>query len=138
MLAAAGLARLGRLAYLRGDSWQARSHLTQSLEAVRASRLKAQYLAEGVEWLAAVEGADGRATRAARLFGAADTWWLACGAVRYGPDQEAYERDVADVRAQLSDAAFAIAWADGRAITFDEIVDYALEGASLDEVHRPV
>ena len=68
--------------------------------------------------------------RAARLFGAAEAWWLACGAVRNAPEQQAYEHDVAGVRAQLEGSAFSAAWAEGRAMTLDQILAYALEGVA--------
>jgi len=95
------------------------------------------YLAEALEWLAAVESAEGQVIRAARLFGAADAWWRACGAVRYAPDQLAYERDVADLRARFKEGAFAAAWAEGRAMTLDEVLGYALDDVPGLEVRCP-
>jgi len=61
------------------------------------------------------------------LFGAAEASWLACGAVRNAPDQQAYDHDVAGVRAQLEGSVFSAAWAEGRAMTLDQILAYALE-----------
>jgi tetratricopeptide (TPR) repeat protein len=132
LLVAAGLALLGRTAYLTGESVQARRCLVEGLEAVRASRLKGLPLAHCLESLAAVEGSDGQPIRAAHLFGAAQTWWLACGAVRHWPEREAYERDMSSVRAQLDESAFAAAWDEGRAMTLDQILDYALEDAPVE------
>jgi predicted ATPase/DNA-binding SARP family transcriptional activator len=60
--------------------------------------------------------------RAARLWGAAeDTMPL------HPAHQAAYERDVAAVRAALGEEAFATAWAEGRAMTFEQVAAYALE-----------
>jgi ATP/maltotriose-dependent transcriptional regulator MalT len=137
LLVGAGLARLGRSAYLNGDSRLARTSLACAFGALRASQQKGFHLAEGLESLAALEGDDGQPIRAARLFGAAETRWLACGAVRHWPAQPAYERDVARVRAQLEETQFESAWAEGRAMRVDQILDYALEDAPAEEVYRP-
>jgi hypothetical protein len=40
-----------------------------------------------------------------------------------------YDRDVAVARAQLGETAFAAAWAEGRAMTLEQAVAYALEEA---------
>jgi tetratricopeptide (TPR) repeat protein len=129
------LALLGRSAYLAGASQRARTHLYQALEAIRESRLTGRRLAESLEWLAALEGAEGQLIRAARLFGAAEAWWLACGSVRNAPEQQAYEHDVAGVRAELERTALAKAAAEGRAMTLDQILGYALEGVAV--AHTP-
>jgi non-specific serine/threonine protein kinase len=135
LLVASALARLGRSAYLEGQSPAAASYLHQAIGAMRESRLIGRYLAESLEWLAGIEGAEGQPGRAARLFGAAEAWRLASGAVRHAPEQTAFERDVADVRAQLTEAELTAARAEGRAMTYDEILDYALEGVPHQEVH---
>ena len=48
------------------------------------------------------------------------------------PDRQDYDRHVADARALLGDAAHMAAWEDGRAMTLDNAVAYALaaDGAS--------
>ena len=38
----------------------------------------------------------------------------------------AYERTVAEGRAALGEAAFAMAWAEGRAMSLDQAIEYAL------------
>ena len=42
-------------------------------------------------------------------------------------DQDAYARDVDAVRAILGEAAFAVAWAEGQALTLEEAIALALE-----------
>jgi hypothetical protein len=84
-------------------------------------------VADALEWLAAAVAAAGRAARAARLYGAAARLRRDAGGARYAPDRPAYERDVAETRAQLSRPAFAAAWAAGDAMTLEETVAYALE-----------
>ena len=90
-------------------------------------RLGGHSLAECLDWLAAVESAAGSSVRAARLFGAAEAQWLGCGALRYAPERQAYEDDVATVRAQLDADTFAAAWAEGHALRADEAIAFALD-----------
>jgi hypothetical protein len=134
LLVTMGVALLGRSAFLEGNAHTARSHLSEAFESLRASRITGPYLAEPLEWLAAVEAAEGQLTRAARLFGGAEAWWLACGVMRYAPEQPAYERDIANLRAQLEEAALTAAWAEGRAMTLDQVLAYALDDAEDSDV----
>jgi tetratricopeptide (TPR) repeat protein len=127
LLAAMGIALLGRAAFLKGNVHPARLYLHQALEGIRISRMAGPYLAEALEWLAAVEGAEGRLIRAARLFGAGEAWWHACGAIRYPPDQPSYERDIANLRAQFDEPALTTAWAEGHAMTLDQVLAYVLD-----------
>ena len=52
--------------------------------------------------------------------------WL----VRNAPEQQAYEHDVAGVRAQLEGSAFSAAWAEGHAMPLGQILAYALDGVA--------
>jgi tetratricopeptide (TPR) repeat protein len=83
--------------------------------------------------LAAMAGvwvARGQPVRAARLFGASQalrgTSAAPIGAVAY------YTSDVANVRAQLDEATFAAAWAEGEVLTLEQAIAYALEGSVVD------
>ena len=118
---------LGRIAFERGQYREATAQLGAGIALIRAQG-SPRYLADGLEWLAAVNGATGGAARAARLFGAAATFRHETGEVRYPPDRAAFERDLSRVRAQLADAAFATAFAEGQAMPLNEAVAYALEG----------
>ena len=63
--------------------------------------------------------------RAARLFGAAEALRQIMGAPLPPSDRAEYERNVAAVRAQLGEEMFAAAWAEGRAMTMEQAVEYA-------------
>ena len=63
--------------------------------------------------------------RAARLLGAADTSLEAGGTLRGPFEQADYERAKATVRRELGERAFKLAWAQGRAMTLSEAVEYA-------------
>jgi hypothetical protein len=48
-----------------------------------------------------------------------------------GPDDRVdVEHDLPTVRAQLGETSFAAAWAEGRAMTLEQAITYALEGTS--------
>jgi len=121
------LSNLARVAYLKGDYDQAWSVLRQAFEVIRDSQLVGQSLTESLDWLAAVASARGDPARAARLFGAAEMQWQAGGARRYAPDRPGYEQDVASVRAQLEERAFAVAWTEGRAMNAQQAITYSLD-----------
>ncbi len=80
-----------------------------------------------VEELAWVTCRQGNYGRAARLFGAAEAQREAFGASMPPAARAEHDRHVADARSQLDEAAFAAAWAEGRAMTFNQAADYALE-----------
>ena len=65
-----------------------------------------------------------------RLFGAGEGLLEAVGGAVYNyyrPDRSLYERTVSATRSQLGDAAFEEAQAEGRAMTFEQAVAYALK-----------
>ncbi len=74
--------------------------------------------------------ADGQpgALRAARLFGAAEALREALGAPVLWFQRQSYAQGVAALRARLDDAACAAAWAEGRGMTLEQAIAYALEG----------
>jgi hypothetical protein len=94
---ARSLSNLERVAYLQGDYQSAREFLCETLGVIHEPRLAVWPLAACLDWLAALEGTEGEPLRAACLHGAAEAQWRASGAVRYWPDQPAYERDLASV-----------------------------------------
>jgi predicted ATPase len=76
--------------------------------------------------LAGVANSRGQFERAARLLGAASSNWLVQFA-KLHPEIAPFEHDLAVVRRQLGETAFATAWAEGCAMTRDQAVAYALE-----------
>jgi hypothetical protein len=75
------------------------------------------YSLEGFAFLAA---ARGQAARAARLFGAVESFRESVGSRR--PPLPDRERVVAEARAQLGGDAFAAAWAAGRTMTLVQAI----------------
>ena len=77
--------------------------------------------------LAGVAGFAGQPERAARLFGAAETALTAIGAQIWPSNRRDYDRNVAVVRAALEGKHFSAARAEGRAMTLEQAVAYALD-----------
>jgi hypothetical protein len=76
--------------------------------------------------LAGAAAREGRAERAARLFGFADALSERTGAgVSWSVLRGLNERDLATARESLDPEAFEKAWAEGRAMTPEEAVAYA-------------
>jgi non-specific serine/threonine protein kinase len=76
--------------------------------------------------LAGPIGARGKPERAARLLGASEVLLAIRGIGPAPADQADIDRYVAAVRAQLDEATFEAASAEGRAMTVQEAVAYAL------------
>ncbi len=78
-----------------------------------------------------VAGARGEAERVAHLFEAAEGLLEAIGGPVYGyyrPGRARQERTISAARSALSEPAFAAAWAQGRALIFEQAAAYALGG----------
>jgi non-specific serine/threonine protein kinase len=87
-----------------------------------------------IEGLAVVASARGETKRSGRLIGAAEGLHEAVGVpvyVYYEPHRSRYERTVAAVRSHLGAEAFEEVRAEGRSMTFERSVAYALEDDEL-------
>lgn len=82
---------------------------------------------ESLEGLAGVAAATAAPGRAARLWGAAHALQQEMGGARSAHQKLIYERQVQPVRAVLTAKAFDQAWNEGRAMTLDDAVHYALD-----------
>jgi non-specific serine/threonine protein kinase len=125
---AAALHELGLAAWDAGDAARAPEWLRASL-AMRRDMGARRGIAEGLEELATVAAGRADPARAARLLGAAEALREVIGAPLPPVDRPGHEAIVAAARAALGAAAFAAAWAAGRALTIDQAV-----GEALDEV----
>jgi hypothetical protein len=79
--------------------------------------------------LASVAAEQGRAERAARLFGAEHLVRESIGLVFPPGKRVAHERTVAATHAAVGGEAFTAAWAKGEAMTTEQAVEYALSAA---------
>ena len=122
------LFNLAQLALSRADYDLAASRLSEGI--VPSKEIGDHVnIALFLEGLAAVAGAQGQDERSARLFGAAKVIIEARGVLRYKdhqPNSSLYERTAAAVRTRLGEEGFEEARAEGRAMTSEEAVEYAL------------
>jgi non-specific serine/threonine protein kinase len=132
------LYNLAQAALSRGDHDGAESLFEEgvTLSEQMGDRANVAYCLEG---LAVVARARGDAERCARLIGAAEGLHEAVGVpvyVYYEPHRSLYERTAAAVRSQMGEEAFEAARAEGRAMTFEQAVAYALEDDELAPSYR--
>jgi non-specific serine/threonine protein kinase len=85
-------------------------------------------VAYSLEGLAAAAALGGNLARATRLWGAAEALLekIEAAAYIYAPDPSAYQARVRAARARLDEAAWQTAWTEGRAMTPERAIEYAL------------
>ncbi|MGQ0548180.1 MAG: ATP-binding protein [Armatimonadota bacterium] len=129
--AAGPLRGLASVALLQNDLAEASSLLKSSLRESQAIGQKPGILRCLLE-VAQLALQESQQTHAARLLGAAEALRETLGIVMAPANRAEYERDVSNLRVGLGEEAMAQAWAEGRAMTINEAVSYALQDA-----HRP-
>jgi DNA-binding CsgD family transcriptional regulator len=107
---------LGKVLAAQGDHTAARTMYEESL----LGGLAIVDIAPTLEGLAVVVAAQGETTWAVRLLAAAAALRDSLGAPLPPVYHADYERCVAAARAQLGEQAFAVAWAEGYGITWDQ------------------
>ncbi len=124
-ITALSLHNLGHVMQHQGNSRQATVLFRESLNLTRELGFKMVTIMS-LAGLAGATASDVQPERAAKLLGAADALITAIG-VRLEPaDRPDFDRNVAEVRARLSQEAFASAWAKGQAMTLEQTIEYAL------------
>lgn len=79
--------------------------------------------------LAAAVAARGKKADAIRLFGAVDLSLTTLNSEMFSPDMFEYERNLADAKLGLDEAACGTAWAKGHEMTLGDAIDHALRAA---------
>ena len=115
----------GSITHELGDYDQAEANIAESLQ-VRYELQDAHGSAWSLEGLAELATVRGEPERAARLWGAAEALREAIGLPGPADDRVRYERSLAAARAQTSPDRFTAAWAEGRGMSLDAAVTYAL------------
>ena len=129
------LYNLAQLALTRADLGVTARLLEEGLTSSRQMGDQAN-LSFFLEGLAVVAGARGEAERSVRMLGAAAVTMEEAGAPVYNyytPDRVLYERIVAAARTRLGEAAWKAGWDEGRAMTPEQAVEYALEQEAVPE-----
>jgi tetratricopeptide (TPR) repeat protein len=121
-------ADLGELALQRHEFTRARALLNRGLMLNLELGMKAQ-IAVCLEVIAAVVGTNGQPRLGVQLLGAA----AALREASYVPlkpiDQRSYDRKVRMARADLGEAEFATAWAEGQVMLLDQAIQQALDAS---------
>jgi DNA-binding CsgD family transcriptional regulator len=116
------LSFLGQLAQQEGDYRQAEIHFRESLRGWRAlGNTQWKGVVVCLEGLACVCTFHRQFAEAARLFGAAEALQQALSI-----SSSAMGAEISALRTQLGEVAFAAAWAEGRALSAEQAIDYAL------------
>ena len=85
------------------------------------------WIARALELMGVIECARARGLHAARLFGAAERRRERMGAVLFQLDRERLDPTIAAARAAVGSERFDAGWESGRAESFDQMVDLAIE-----------
>jgi hypothetical protein len=128
------LARLAMVTLDQDDYRRAGAQPTESLTLLR-DRGERWQIAQTLEVFASLAAAQGRQSedgqssllRSARIFGAAEKLRETLAAPVFLFQRHFNERGVANLRTQLDEGTLAAAWAEGRAMTLDQAVAYALK-----------
>lgn len=129
---AVSLFNLGFVAHHDDDYQQAATFFEESLSLFQ--KLESwRGVVDCLLGLAGVAVSAGQPERAARLFGATEAVREAIhvGSVLSYPDRLEYDRYIAAVRAQLDETAFTAAWAEGRELTLEQAIEYALSVSEI-------
>jgi predicted ATPase len=128
------LTLLGRVAQEEGEYGDARALHGESLGHFQA--LANQWgIAVALDGIAALAAAEGDSLRAGRVYGAAEAVREAAHAILWPAIRLHHDRNVAAARAAASERAFAAAWAEGRAMTQEDAVSYALRAEPRTATH---
>jgi predicted ATPase/class 3 adenylate cyclase/DNA-binding CsgD family transcriptional regulator len=122
---------LGFVDLLDGDPRSARRHFTDSLDVARKAGVKA-YVHGAFLGLALAAGADGDPTAAATLHGFADEQYEQAGRGFEAIETGLRDRDHAQLRVKLGDAAFEAAYTRGRTLSQADAIALAGPAAEPD------
>src|SRR5262249_1107644 len=119
---------LGKLVLDRGDTERAGALQRESLALFRTLD-DVWGIAACLAQLAYVASSAGNAARAVRLLGAAEALRGTTGTRPPRAERAAHERAVADLCAALGEEAFTTAWSEGRAMTPQQAIVYAVSNS---------
>jgi predicted ATPase/class 3 adenylate cyclase len=129
---ATALENLGNGAYEQGELDSARALHVESLTMRRQLGDKLGIVIS-LERLAAVVASLGSPLRAGRIWGMAERLWVEIGSGLEPKERSQHDQRVAAVRAAVKDdAAFDRAWQEGRAMSLEQAIEYALAEAVED------
>lgn len=84
-------------------------------------------IAHQLECFAFIAKAQEQPERAAKLFGAAEALREKINIAMTPQERSEYDREIADLHANMDEKVFGSHWAEGRSLTMEQAVDFALE-----------
>ena len=120
--------RLGQLMWREGEYDKAIALCTESLNLNRQVDSPRGVIA-CLAAFAAIAMAQGKYQWAAQLIAAVETQMVSRGITQLYMDQQEYERNLSQLRAQLDNTVLEKAWSKGRAMSLEQAVDFALQEA---------
>ncbi|MBI5302772.1 MAG: tetratricopeptide repeat protein [Chloroflexi bacterium] len=121
------LSYLGMIARKQGDVEAAIAFLTESTTFLFEMRDKWSLCGSLEAGWAPLATLQGNPIRAARLFGAVEALRESIATPHLSKHRLGYDAQVASVRGQLDEATFVAAWNEGRAMSFEQTIEYALQ-----------
>jgi DNA-binding CsgD family transcriptional regulator/tetratricopeptide (TPR) repeat protein len=123
---------LAMVAHASGDQERAKGLFEEGLALAAEMRDEAN-IAYYLERLAAVAASEGRLRRAAHLWGAAEALLETIEATAYThrADRSLHQDQVTAARARLDETSWTAAWSEGRAMSSEQAVEYALSAEAL-------
>ena len=110
---------IGDIARRQGNARQATEHYRESLSLAQKLSWAKETVGKCLLGLARIARTQGRFQEGARLFAAAEQR-LNLNVDMHPLERTEYERDLADIRAQLGEKAFTAAWAEGHTMTLEQ------------------
>ncbi len=120
------LSNLGGVARGKGQFSEAHTLFKTSLKSFQL-RDEKSCITNSLEELAFLARAEGATTRAALLWGAEKALSASIGSCRPPNEHSRKSLAVSEVQKELGEEAFAAAWAEGQAMTWEQAVAFALE-----------
>jgi predicted ATPase/DNA-binding SARP family transcriptional activator len=125
-MVAYALNSLAHVVYLLGDPIDAQRYYRESLVVFQEIGEK-RGIAYCLEGFAKVAARYGNAAQAAHLLGAAEALRQAIGAPLGGAERRELDQDVIVTRERLDERDFDAAWEEGRTMTFEQAIEFALK-----------
>jgi predicted ATPase/class 3 adenylate cyclase len=120
------LSWLGKATVYNSDDSEAAGFLREGL-ALNREIGNWEWVAYSLENFAAVAGTKAQGARAAKLWGAAEDLREDIGSPLQPSDRPDYDHSVAAAHAHLDGAAWEATWKQGRSMSLEEVIEYALE-----------
>ncbi len=122
---AIALLNLSYVALYQGEYEQAEIYALEGLALLRELKLK-YHSVIGLAMLAGPIAAQGRAERAAKLLGASESIFERMSVALQAADQVEIDRFIDLTRAQLEPETFELVWSEGRAMSYEQAMEFAL------------